>query len=1101
MESNGYKRFPTIYNNRIVFVCEDDLWEVESAGGTARRLTSNSGEVLNPCYSPDGRYIAFSGKEEGEKDVYVIPADGGANKRVTHIGKNTKVIGWTGDSKFILFSTDARGPFMGRSEIFKVSVNGGMPEKLPYGIANNITFGPDGGILLGKNTMDPARWKRYKGGTAGVFWINRKGTGKFEKFLKDIGGNLASPMWINDRIYFISDHEGIGRIYSCNIKGADIKCHSCNNEYYVRNASTDGKNIVYHAGSEIFVFDTENNEERKVEITYNSPQIQKQRKFADAEKYLQDYNISPEGNSTVITSRGKSFYFSNWEGPVTQIGKPQGVRYRQTQWMHDKNSLVTISDDGGKESIEIHSIKGEKKSVKRFNDLEIGICARLRVSPKENKISVSNNRHQLFLIDTKNEAVTEIAKSKFGRIEDFCFSPDGNFICYSMANTQYNSSLYLYDIERSENHQITADGFNDFQPTFDPDGRYIYFLSAREFNPVYDTSFFQLGFPLGVRPYLLTLKKDTLSPFSQEYSRLFPRKHSRSDKDNNVKNGKEKSKKEEKLKISVDYENIEDRVISFPLPEKNYLQIAAVKDGLVFSRKPIKGALHHWYFEKNSSDEKLELFDFNTQKPERIADKVTSFKISMNGKSLIYRAENKLFVKADLFEENGYDNHNFDNHHKSFSRSKSDWIDLSRVKVNLDPVSEWEQMYNEAWRLQKEQFWTPDMSGIDWDVVYSRYLPLLKKVATRSEFSDLIWEMQGELGTSHAYEMGGDYKAAPNYRLGSLGADYVYDEKEKAYKIIHIIKGDSWKNNSPLRTPGTDIKEGDFIIAINGETLSSEITPASLLVNLAKNYVNVTVKSALTGKSKTYSLKTNASDFDARYRERVERMKSYVHEKSNGKLGYVHIPDMGPGGFSEFHRNYIAESLKDGLVVDVRDNRGGHVSQLLLEMLSRKQIGFGLSRYGNMETYPSHVVAGPLVCITDEFAGSDGDIFSHNFKQMKLGTLIGKRTWGGVVGISPRLELADGTMTTQPEYATYMNDVGFGVENYGTDPDIEVDITPQDFAEGKDPQLDKAISVALAQLKKNPVKLPKFDMKPKLSLFNISKNGNGTVKKKAKKAK
>lgn len=1095
MESLGYKRFPTIHNDKIVFVCEDDLWEVRSDGGIARRLTSNSGEVLNPYYSPDGKYIAFSGKEEGEKDVYVIPALGGANKRVTYIGKNTKVIGWTPDSKYILFSTDAKGPFMGRSEIYKVSLKGGVAEKLSYGIANNIAFGPDGGVLLGKNTMDPARWKRYKGGTAGVFWIDKKGTGKFEKFLKDIGGNLASPMWINDRIYFICDHEGIGKLYSCNLKGGDINSHSNNAEYYIRNANTDGKKIVYHAGGEIFEYDIENNEERKVNIDYHSPQIQRQRKFTDAEKYLQDYNIGPKGLNMAITSRGKSFYFSNWEGPVTQIGKPHGVRYRQTQWLFDKENMVTISDDGGFESIEMHNIKEGKKSVKRLKDLNIGIIARLRVSPTENIVAVSNNRFQLFLIDLKSEKITEIAKSKFDRIEDFCFSPDGNLICYSMANANFLSSLYLYDIEKNENHQITSKGFSDYQPTFDPDGRYIYFLSAREFNPVYDTSYFQLGFPLGVRPYLLSLRKDTLSPFTEEYSRLFPRKHSdREDEMKDEKDDKKETKKTKKIKIDVDYENISDRIISFPLPEKNYLQIQAVKDGLVFSREPVKGALHHWYFEKHSSDEKLELFDFNTQKSERIADKVVSFKVSMNGKSLVYRSENKLFLKSDIFEENGYDSH-----HKDHSKSKSGWIDLSRVKVNLDPVKEWEQMYNEAWRLQKEQFWSPDMSGIDWDLVYKRYHPLLEKVATRSEFSDLIWEMQGELGTSHAYEMGGDYKAAPNYRLGSLGADYIYDEKEKAYKIIHIIKGDSWKNNSPLRSLGVDVKEGDFIISINGETLNAEVTPNSLLVNKAKNFVNVEIKSASTGKSKTFNIKTNASDFDARYRERVENLKAYVHEKSNGKLGYVHIPDMGPGGFSEFHRNYIMESSKDGLVIDLRDNRGGHVSQLLLEMISRKQIGYDLSRHGSTGTYPSHSVAGPLVCVTDEFAGSDGDIFSHNFKQMKLGTLVGKRTWGGVVGIHPRLELADGTITTQPEYATYMKDVGYGVENYGTDPDIEVDITPQDFAQGKDPQLDKAISVALAQLKKNPVKLPKFDKKPKLSLFNISKNGNGAVKKKLSK--
>ena len=1085
MNNSGYKRFPTIHDNNVVFVCEDDLWEVPSSGGVARRLTSNSGEVSNPYYSPDGKHIAFSGKEEGEKDVYVIPSEGGANRRVTFIGKNTKVIGWTQDSSYILFSTDAKSPFMGRSELYKVSINGGISEKLSFGVANNIAFGSGGGVLLGKNTLDPARWKRYKGGTAGVFWIDRKGNGKFEKFLKDIGGNLASPMWINDRIYFISDHEGIGKLYSCNLKGSGIKSHSENKEYYVRNASTDGKKIVYHSGAEIYVFDPSAGEENKINIQYHSPQIQRQRKFIDAERYLQDYNISPDGNSITVTTRGKSFYFSDWEGPVMQTGKQHGVRYRQTQWLHDKESLVTISDEEGHESVEVHTLTDGMNKVKRIKNPDIGIIARLKVSPKENLIAVSNNRHELFIIDLKSESLTLIAKSNFERIEDFCFSPDGKLIAYSMSNAHFLSSVYLYDIDAKENHQITSSGFRDYQPTFDPDGRFIYFLSAREFNPVYDTSYFQLGFPLGVRPYLISLRKDIVSPFTQEYSRIFSKNGSyKKDKD---------SKKHDDKKIKVDYEDIQNRIISFPLPEKNYFQIMAVKDGLVYSREPIKGALHHWYWEKHPSDEALERFDFKTQKTEHIARKVVSFKISMNGKSLVYRTENKLFLKSDIFDDNGYDSDE-----KESSKSKSDWIDLSRVKVNLDPMSEWEQMYNEAWRLQKEHFWTPDMSGIDWNLVYHRYLPLLESVATRSEFSDLIWEMQGELGTSHAYEWGGDYKPSPNYRLGSLGADYLFDEKEKAYRITHIINGDSWKNNSPLRNLGVEINEGDFIIAINGEELNSKITPNALLVNRAKSYVNVTIKSATTGKTKIFNIKTNATDFDARYREWVENKRKYVHEKSNGKLGYVHIPDMGPDGFSEFHRYYLDESSRDGLVVDIRDNGGGHVSQLILELLSRKQLGYDLSRYGSTGTYPSHSVAGAIVCITDEYAGSDGDIFSHNFKQMKLGTLVGKRTWGGVIGINPRLALADGTLTTQPEYATYMNDVGWGVENYGTDPDIEVEISPQDYAEGKDPQLDKAISVVMNQLKKNPVKIPKFDKKPKLNLplFNISTNGNGSHKKK-----
>ncbi len=1086
MSRSGYKRYPTINNHKAVFVSEDDLWEVPASGGVARRLTSNSGEVSYPYYSPDGKHIAFTGKEEGEKDVYVIPSEGGANRRLTFLGKNTQVIGWTGNGKQILFSTSALSKLPGRTEIWKVSVDGGQPESLNLGPANNIAFGPDKQILLGRNTLDPARWKRYKGGTAGVFWIDRKGNGKFERFLTGLAGNFASPMWIGKRIYFISDHEGLGCLYSCDENGNSVTKHSKNKDYYVRNATTDGTRIIYHAGAEIFIYDTSEDREWKIEIQYHSPQIQRQRKFVDAGRYLEDYNISPDGSKMIATTRGKSFVFSNWEGPVIQTGKTHGVRYRLTNWLHDGESIVTISDEDGVESLEVHSL-GEssgRKAVKKIKNPDIGIVARLRVSPKEKKIAVSNNRYDLFLIDLEKEKITKIARSNFERIEDFSFSPDGRWVAYCMSNAEFLGSVYLYELETGKSTMITPQGFRDTQPVWDPDGRFLYFLSAREFNPVYDTSYFQLGFPLGVRPYLITLKKETRSPFTPEYRQIFKGKK---------KNGK-KGKNE--FKVEVDLDGIKERIFSFPLPEKSYFQIAAVKDGLVCSREPIKGSLHHWYWEKHPSDEALDRFDFNTQKVEHIAKKVVSFRVSMNGKSLVYRHQNSLYLKSDIFEDAD------DSGSGSSHSGKSDWLDLTRLKVNIDPMSEWKQMYSEAWRLQKEHFWTPDMSGVDWKAVYDRYFPLLDKIATRTEFSDLIWEMQGELGTSHAYEWGGDYKPSPNYKLGSLCANFAYDAKEKAYKITHIIKGDSWKTNSPLMSAGANIEVGDFLLEINGERLNAQMPPAALLVNQANSVVSLTIKSAKSGKTRKVDVKTVANDSESRYREWVETKRKYVHEKTKGKIGYLHIPDMGPDGYSEFHRYYIFESSKEGLVVDIRDNGGGHVSQLILEKLARKQLGYDISRWGAVSPYPSHSVAGPIVAVTDEYAGSDGDIFSHNFKQMKLGTLVGKRTWGGVIGINPKLALADGTLTSQPEYAFFMKDVGWGVENYGTDPDIEVDIAPQDFAAGKDTQLDKAIEIAMNQLKNNPVSLPDFTVRPHLPVPGLSAttNGNGSAyKKKLKK--
>ena len=433
MKEAGYKRFPTINKYRIVFVSEDDLWEVPVSGGKAVRLTSNEGHVSHPHFSHDGKHIAFMGREEGQADVYVIPSEGGVNKRLTFMGKNTRVIGWTPDSKHILFTSFAFQPLF-KNEIYKVSLKGGLPEKYSFGNANAISFGSGKRILLGRNTHDPAIWKRYKGGTAGILWIDNTGNGKFEVLI-NLEGNITSPLWIGNRIYFISDHEGIGRLYSCTHEGSDLRSHTRNKVYYIRNATTDGKNIVFHEAGEIYYYNIEKGETKHVEIDYNSTYIRRQRKFVKAEKYLESYNIHPDGELLAINSRGKGYTFPNWEGPVWQIGKQQGVRYRFTQWLCDKESVVTVSDDGGYEVIEVYK-KGKSK-CKIYSKFDIGRAVTMKASPTEDKVVLSNHKNELLIIDLKENKISEIAVSEFERIYDFSFSPDGKWLVYSMPETDF----------------------------------------------------------------------------------------------------------------------------------------------------------------------------------------------------------------------------------------------------------------------------------------------------------------------------------------------------------------------------------------------------------------------------------------------------------------------------------------------------------------------------------------------------------------------------------------------------------------------------------------------------------------------------------------
>jgi tricorn protease len=528
--------------------------------------------------------------------------------------------------------------------------------------------------------------------------------------------------------------------------------------------------------------------------------------------------------------------------------------------------------------------------------------------------------------------------------------------------------------------------------------------------------------------------------------------------------------------VAIDLDGIAGRVVAFPVPLGRYGQIAGLPGGKVlFTLYPVEGSLGRRWSDESEPKGTLEMWDFDKQDKQTLVKGISGFTLSQDRKTILYRSGKRLrALKAGEKPDEKLE--------KEKPGRKSGWLDLKRVRVSVVPPAEWRQMYGEAWRLQRDHFWTEDMSQVDWEAVYERYLPVLERVGTRSEFSDLMWEMQGELGTSHAYEVGGDYRPKPDYGLGHLAAELKYDGRARGYRVTHVVRGDSWKPeaDSPLAAPGIGVEPGDVLKAVDGQPLARDLPPDRLLVHRAGTQVLLTV--ARKGKTRRVSVKALKTEEPARYREWVESNRERVHGETEGRVGYVHIPDMGPRGFAEFHRLYLAEFDRDGLIVDVRYNGGGHVSQLLLEKLARRRVGYDLPRWGPAAPYPSYSVLGPIVAVTNEAAGSDGDIFSHCFKLMKLGTLVGKRTWGGVIGISPRRRFVDGGITTQPEYSFWFQDVGWGVENYGTDPDIEVDIPPQDYAAGRDTQLDFAVELILKQLAESPPQRPDFTGRPDLSL-------------------
>jgi len=1054
MKREGYYRNPALEKDRLIFVADDDLWEVSLSGGRAERLTSGVGEVNDPVFSPDGKWIAFTATYEGHSEAYLMPSNGGEARRLTYVSEGSLVVGWT-ENQEIIFSSTKNSSFPVKS-LYKANIKTGAIEKIPCGPANFISYNPQGkGVVIQRHGHGYVSWKRYRGGTAGELWIDPQGSGEFHKLIT-VKGNALRPFWFQNRIYFISDHQGHGNIYSCTPEGTDLTRHTSHEDYFVRGLTHNGEIFVYTAGGELFSFCPKTNSSKKIDIDFMSSFSQRARKFVDAATFLSSFSLDKKGTSLAITTRGRPFSFANWEGAVHQYGEKDGIRYKYVTWLHDNKRLLIVSDREGEDRLEIHETDS-LKPPKILKKMDLGRILSIKSSPTKDEAVLINHRCELYHVNLKSEALHLIDKSSFGDLGGIDWSPDGKWIVYDYPLCDRLRTIKLCEIKTFKSQAITRPVLEDSRPSFDPEGKYIYFLSKRTYTPFPDHLQFEMGFPKGTKPYLILLDNTLKSPFIP----------SSKEEDSKPKKGK----KEEGTKdIKIDLKGIEERILEFPVAEGDYVSIKGIPGKALYISRSLQSA-----FEKDdngtSSRGNLECYDFVMKKEETLVNKVGSFVLSGDHQWLCYYGAKKLrVIKAGEKPQD-----------TDTSYRKGGWIDLSRIKISVNPFQEWTQIFDEVWRLQKDFFWTEDMSRVDWKGIYTRYRPLLERIATRGELTDLIAEMHGELGTSHAYVFGGDFRQPASYPLGNLGADFIYNKTHKAYEIFNITQGDRWAPalTSPLNSPGLDVQEGDLLLAVNGQKLDETTFPEKLLVNQARNIISLLVKRGKK-KEKTVFVDTLVSQVPARYRDWVEKNRAYVHEKTNGSVGYIHVPDMGVRGFAEFHRSFLAELNRDGLVVDVRFNGGGNVSSLLLEKLGRKRLGYDQSRWWGAMPYPHESPMGPMVALTNEYAGSDGDIFSHSFKMLKLGPLIGKRTWGGVIGIWPRHSLVDGGGTSQPEFSFWFNDVGWSVENYGVDPDIEVEITPQDYEKGVDPQLDRGIAEILAILKASPPK-PTFLERPNLA--------------------
>ncbi|GAC1658206.1 MAG: S41 family peptidase [Candidatus Elarobacter sp.] len=1081
MSATGYVRTPTIAADRIVFACEDDLWTVGVEGGDAQRLTATQGECTLPRLSADGTRLAFVGREEGNPELYLMPADGGVARRLTHLGSDSVyACGWSRDGRAIHFTSDAGSPFVKETLAFRIDAQGGEPVELGIGHAMTFDVAANGATLLGRNAIDPARWKRYRGGTAGHLWVDARGDGEYGRICREVDGNLVWPLWLGERVLFLSDHEGIGNLYSVTPDGGDLRRHTDEREHYVRFPATDGTRVVYACGGELVLLDPRHGGVRRIPVRMPSNAWETARRFVDAAELLETWEPSHDGTALAIVTRGRAYTMPLWEEAVTehpasdsaQASDDEGARRRLLRWLFDDKRVVYVDDFGGYERIAVAPL--DQSAAPRYvTAADAGVLHQLVASPVGERIAFANNRNELWLLDLGGEPRL-LDRSIGERIDDLAFSPDGRWLAYVWSPKAHTTIVRLVECETGRVVDATSALREDRSPAWDPEGNYLYFLSSRDFHPVYDALQFELSFPEAWRPYLVTLRESLPNPLVARPAPLHKRHRDDDDED--------EDEKPPKPDVVVDADGLPRRMLALPVDEGAYDRIAAAKGRAIFSRFPVHGIRPNDR-DREDAEGELYAYDFEQQRGATLAIDVEDFVLGADARTLVYLSHDKLRaidVGGELPEDADVD----EKPAQEIGR-RTGWIDLARISVLVEPRAEWRQMLREAWRLQRENFWDPQMSGVDWDTVLARYEALLPRVRTRNELSDVIWEMQGELGTSHAYETGGDKPLPPQYKRGFLGADVVWDEVRRGYRVQRILRGDPWNRDadSPLAEPGVDVKEGDLIVGIGGCAVSALTGPGALLVNQAGRDVVLSVLRPATGAKtgdvtpRRVLVRTLRDERMLRYRAWVEANRTLVHARTAGRVGYVHVPDMGPWGFAEFHRGYLTEFDRDALIVDVRYNRGGHVSALLLEKLARKRVGYDVSRWTPPFPYPEESVAGPIVAVTNQFAGSDGDIFSHCFKLYGLGPLVGMRTWGGVIGINPRHRLVDGTETTQPEFSFWFTDAGWGVENYGTDPTHEVDVAPQHVLRGEDPQLDEALRLINEALATTPSR-PTFPPRP-----------------------